>query len=59
MSIEEVEDVKEMFKIIDIDSDSVVSHDELKAGLAKFGSHFAESQIQMLIESVSIFHTCS
>ncbi|KAG6496227.1 calcium-dependent protein kinase 3-like isoform X1 [Zingiber officinale] len=52
LSIEEVEDVKEMFKIIDIDSDSVVSHDELKAGLAKFGSHFADCQIQTLIESV-------
>ncbi|KAG6532613.1 hypothetical protein ZIOFF_006462 [Zingiber officinale] len=39
LSTEEVEDIKEMFKMMDADNDGIVSHDELKTGLAKFGSH--------------------
>jgi len=57
LSVEEVEDIKEMFKKIDIDNDGIVSCDELKAGLTKFGSQLAESEVQMLIEAVSIFST--
>ncbi|WOL04815.1 Calcium-dependent protein kinase 13 [Canna indica] len=52
LSTEEVEDIKEMFRMMDTDNDGIVSHDELKAGLAKFGSHLAESEVQMLIEAV-------
>ena len=54
MSAEEVEDIKEMFKAMDTDNDGVVSCEELKSGIAKFGSHLAESEVQMLIEAVSI-----
>ncbi|KAG6487895.1 hypothetical protein ZIOFF_056633 [Zingiber officinale] len=54
LSTEEVEDIKEMFKMMDADNDGIVSHDELKTGLAKFGSHLVESEVQMLIEAVSI-----
>ena len=54
MSVEEVEDIKEMFKAMDTDNDGVVSCEELKSGIAKFGSHLAESEVQMLIEAVSI-----
>ncbi|KAK6943137.1 EF-hand domain [Dillenia turbinata] len=49
---EEVEDIKEMFKKMDTDSDGVVSIEELKSGLNKFGSQLAESEVQMLIEAV-------
>ncbi|KAG6485413.1 hypothetical protein ZIOFF_053950 [Zingiber officinale] len=51
LSTEEVEDIKEMFKMMDADNDGIVSHDELKTGLAKFGSHLVESEVQMLIEA--------
>jgi calcium-dependent protein kinase len=53
LSAEEVEDIKEMFKVMDTDNDGKVSYEELKSGIAKFGSHLAESEVQMLIESVS------
>ncbi|GLT92706.1 hypothetical protein SLE2022_105310 [Rubroshorea leprosula] len=52
LSIEEVEDIKEMFKKMDTDNDGVVSIEELKAGLKNFGSHLVESEAQMLIEAV-------
>ncbi|KAG6481337.1 hypothetical protein ZIOFF_057934 [Zingiber officinale] len=45
LSTEEVEDIKEMFKMMDADNDGIVSHDELKTGLAKFGSHLVESEV--------------
>ncbi|KAJ3669131.1 hypothetical protein LUZ60_011081 [Juncus effusus] len=54
LSAEEVEDIKEMFKLMDTDNDGIVSYDELKTGLAKFGSHLAESEVQMLIEAVDM-----
>lgn len=52
LSGEEVEDIKEMFKKIDTDSDGIVSIEELKSGLLKFSSQLAESDVQMLIEAV-------
>lgn len=52
LSIEEVEDIKEMFKKMDADDDGIVSIDELKAGLRNFGSQLGESEVQMLIEAV-------
>ncbi|XP_008805014.1 calcium-dependent protein kinase 3-like isoform X1 [Phoenix dactylifera] len=52
LSIEEVEDIKDMFKMMDTDNDGVVSYEELKNGLAKFGSHLVESEVQTLIEAV-------
>ncbi|KAK6943484.1 Protein kinase domain [Dillenia turbinata] len=52
LSAEEVEDIRDMFKNMDTDSDGVVSIEELKSGLHKFGSQLAESEVQMLIEAV-------
>lgn len=43
-----------MFQKIDTDNDGIVSVEELKVGLQKFGSQLAESEVQMLIEAVSI-----
>ncbi|XP_034219446.1 calcium-dependent protein kinase 13 isoform X2 [Prunus dulcis] len=51
-SIDEVEDIKEMFKKIDTDNDGIVSIEELKSGLRNFGSQLAESEVQLLIEAV-------
>jgi calcium-dependent protein kinase len=55
LSAEEVQDIKEMFKVMDTDNDGIVSYEELKSGIANFGSHLAESEVQMLIEAVSMF----
>ncbi|KAI5561287.1 hypothetical protein POPTR_016G117200v4 [Populus trichocarpa] len=52
LSIEEVEDIKEMFMKMDTDGDGIVSVEELKTGLRNFGSQLAESEVQMLIEAV-------
>ncbi|KAG6488874.1 calcium-dependent protein kinase 16-like [Zingiber officinale] len=52
LSTEEVEDIKEMFRMMDTDNDGIVSHEELKAGLSKFGSHLVESEVHMLVEAV-------
>uniref|UniRef100_A0A0D9WHI0 non-specific serine/threonine protein kinase n=1 Tax=Leersia perrieri TaxID=77586 RepID=A0A0D9WHI0_9ORYZ len=52
LSAEEVEDIKDMFKVMDTDNDGIVSYEELKSGITKFGSHLAESEVQMLIEAV-------
>jgi len=54
LSNEEVEDIKDMFKKMDNDNDGIVSIEELKAGFRNFGSQLAESEIQLLIEAVSI-----
>lgn len=58
MSNEEVGDIKELFNKIDTDNDGIVSVEELKAGLLKFGSQLAEADVQLLIEAVSQFLTC-
>ncbi|KAM7272138.1 hypothetical protein ACFE04_031352 [Oxalis oulophora] len=52
LSVEEVEDIKEMFNKMDTDKDGIVSIEELKAGLRNVGSQLAESEVQMLIEAV-------
>ncbi|XP_028548644.1 calcium-dependent protein kinase 3-like [Dendrobium catenatum] len=52
LSTEEVEDMKEKFKMMDTDNDGIVSYEELKNGLSKFGSLLEESEVQMLIEAV-------
>lgn len=49
-----MEEIKELFKKMDADSDGIVSIEELKAGLKNFGSHLADTEVQMLIEAVSI-----
>lgn len=52
LSIEEVGDIKEMFKKMDTDNDGIVSIEELRAGLPKFGSQLADSEAQMIIQAV-------
>lgn len=52
LSTEEVEDMKGKFKMMDTDNDGIISCEELKNGLVKFGSLLVESELQMLIEAV-------
>ncbi|CAI0425353.1 unnamed protein product [Linum tenue] len=51
LSVEEVEDIKEMFKKMDTDNDGIVSIEELKVGLRN-QSQLAEPEVQLLIEAV-------
>ena len=44
-----------MFKKMDTDNDGIVSIEELKAGFRNFGLQLAESEVQMLMEAVSVF----
>ena len=39
---------------MDTDNDGIVSIEELKVGLRNFGSQLGESEVQMLIEAVSL-----
>lgn len=57
--MEEVEDIKEMFRMMDTDNDGAISFDELKAGIQKFGSQLAEAEVQMLVEAVCMFQALS
>ncbi|KAL8252636.1 hypothetical protein R6Q59_036329 [Mikania micrantha] len=52
LSNDEVEDIKEMFKKIDMDEDGIITIEELKSGLQKLNTQLAESEVQLLIESV-------
>ncbi|KAK1437132.1 hypothetical protein QVD17_02917 [Tagetes erecta] len=52
LSNDEVEDIKEMFKKIDIDDDGIITTEELKSGLQKLNTALAESEVQLLIEAV-------
>ncbi|CAI0539670.1 unnamed protein product [Linum tenue] len=51
LSVEEVGDIKEMFKKMDTNKDGVVSIEELKVGLRN-QSQLAEPEVQLLIQAV-------
>lgn len=55
LSVEEVEIMKDMFTLMDVDKDGKVTYEELKAGLQKVGSQLAEPEIKMLMEVVSFY----
>ncbi|KAF8408040.1 hypothetical protein HHK36_007180 [Tetracentron sinense] len=50
LSVEEVEIVRDMFKLMDTDSNGKITFEELKAGLQKVGSQLAEPEMKMLME---------
>lgn len=54
LSLEEVEIIRDMFKLMDTDNDGKVSYEELKAGLRKVGSQLGESEIKMLMEVADV-----
>ncbi|KAL1822183.1 hypothetical protein ACET3Z_008961 [Daucus carota] len=49
LTIEEVEVIRDMFALIDTDSDGKVTYEELKAGLRKVGLQLAEPEIKLLM----------
>ncbi|XP_044484484.1 calcium-dependent protein kinase 10-like [Mangifera indica] len=54
LSVEEVEVIRDMFKLMDTDNDGKVTYEELKAGLRKVGSQLAEPEIKMLMEVADV-----
>ncbi|KAG1368809.1 calcium-dependent protein kinase 10 [Cocos nucifera] len=54
LSIEEVEVIREMFKLMDTDNNGKVTFEELKAGLQKVGSQLAEPEMKMLMDAADV-----
>lgn len=59
LSIEEVEVIRDMFRLMDTDNNGKISFEELKAGLLKVGSQLGEAEMKLLMEAVSCFFTIS
>jgi hypothetical protein len=51
---EEVESIKKMFDMMDVDKTGCLTFEQLRAGLQKIGSQLAESEVQQLMEAVSL-----
>lgn len=54
LSVEEVEVIRDMFKLMDTDNNGKITFEELKTGLQKVGSQLAEPEMQMLMEAVFV-----
>ncbi|WOK97135.1 hypothetical protein Cni_G05843 [Canna indica] len=54
LSIEEVEVIRDMFKLMDTDNNGKVSFEELRAGLQKVGSQLAEAEMKLLMEAADV-----
>ncbi|CAK9184757.1 unnamed protein product [Ilex paraguariensis] len=54
LSVEEVEVIRDMFSLMDSDSDGKVTYEELKAGLRKVGSQLAEPEIKLLMDVADV-----
>ena len=59
LSNKEAEGIRDIVAKIDTDNDGIVSIEDLKAGLLKFNGQMEPSEVQMLIEVVSLLHTTS
>ncbi|KAE9447630.1 hypothetical protein C3L33_20457, partial [Rhododendron williamsianum] len=53
LSVEEVEDIKDTFRKIDTDDDGIVSIEELKSGLRKFGSQLGDLKYKCLLKQIA------
>ncbi|KAF6174514.1 hypothetical protein GIB67_004708 [Kingdonia uniflora] len=53
LSAEEVEVIRDMFKLMDTDRNGKITYEELKTGLQKVGSQLAEPEIKMLMEAIT------
>ncbi|XP_043723731.1 calcium-dependent protein kinase 30-like [Telopea speciosissima] len=54
LSVEEVEIIRDMFKLMDTDNNGKITYEELKAGLQKVGSQLAESEMKLLMEVADV-----
>lgn len=58
LSEEEIKGLKAMFTNMDTDNSGSITYEELKSGLARLGSKLSESEVQQLMEAVSIKVLC-
>ncbi|KAJ0982822.1 hypothetical protein J5N97_011077 [Dioscorea zingiberensis] len=54
LTIEEVEVIRDMFRLMDTDNDGAVTFEELKSGLQKVGSKLTEIEMKLLMEAADI-----
>jgi len=54
MSAEEIQALKAMFTNMYIDKSSIITYEELKAGLHRLGSKLIEVEVKQLMDDVSI-----
>ena len=54
LSEEEIAGLKEMFKMLDTDNSGHITLEELKTGLQRVGATLMDSEINALMEAVSI-----
>nr|DAD31129.1 TPA_asm: hypothetical protein HUJ06_009980 [Nelumbo nucifera] len=54
LSVEEVEIIRDMFKLMDTDNNGKITYEELKAGLQKVGSQLAEPEMKLLMEVADV-----
>lgn len=54
LSVEEVEVIRDMFKLMDIDNNGKITFAELKAGLQKVGSQLGEEEMRMMMEAADV-----
>ncbi|XP_074316343.1 calcium-dependent protein kinase 10-like [Silene latifolia] len=54
LSVEEVEIIRDMFTLMDVDHDGKITYEELRTGLKKVGSQLGESEIQLLMEVADV-----
>lgn len=55
LSTEEIQGLEATFKNMDTDNNGIITYDELKIGLARLGSKLTETEIQRLMEAVSVY----
>ncbi|CAA6653673.1 unnamed protein product [Spirodela intermedia] len=53
LSVEEVEVIRDMFALMDTDNNGKITFEELKVGLLKVGSMLGETEMKMLMKSVT------
>ncbi|MQM05971.1 hypothetical protein Taro_038797 [Colocasia esculenta] len=54
LSMEEIEVIKDMFRLMDTDNNGKITFEELKAGLHKVGSQLGEAEMKMLMETADV-----
>ncbi|KAL0921694.1 hypothetical protein M5K25_008794 [Dendrobium thyrsiflorum] len=54
LSVEEVADIKEMFKKLDVDNNGRITIEELKSGLHRLGHQIPDADVQILMDAADV-----
>jgi calcium-dependent protein kinase len=58
LSGEEVDGLRAMFDLMDINNKGFITFDQFKNGLRKLGSQLSEQEIRQLMDAVSVIDAC-